>query len=546
VKYWLAVYVLLLLFANSVAAQDFPPLRSITYRVTGSALSIDYEHGDAIAPYVTTAKLLYQGFNAQNQTIGSPDQIDADASSSGSHLLFTLPIAKLAGAAEVVFAAQLGTAPHVSQTISTRVPLNVAHLLKLETDKVAELETRVRNLAKEADGLRALVDGPTCSVAPSVKFERVVASFPDHVVLYFTTPTAGRIRVHVPRGDGVVPFESDSLGTEHYVTVDKLKPDTSYSAEAWALTATKAEKPATRITKANHDSKMQFTTEPAAEAPTFNTASAKSEANDIVVTYDLDQEAAVEATLEQELRDSNGNTVYRTAGATTKKIVRDRFDRVTTSESPAIVQTIRFGSLTPDAVYRVTVRAANRYNQTREKKIGNIRAGNPLPTLDFGSTVDISITPLGYLLTWTATVDPDAEPAVLGPLDQPNAGLKISFPSHPEASAVTVPAGRDMNRKFTAMLDTKSLNEVLERAAVLKETPLLTVYMKKEKATVSRSMRVRFETPSKQQVQALGLSDPAKDVLKTKLDELVTKRKINIDWKKLASEGFKVLVDVIL
>ena len=535
---------LFLAISTTLQAQSLPSVVRMTHRITPTEIQVDYEYDADVSSYAATAQLLYQRFDDKGQIVGIPVPVPAGTSSATNHLVFALSSSQLGGAAEIEYYAAIGGQGVTAQSTRSRMTVNAAEVIARDAAKIATLEKTATELRDDNAKLREVLAGPNCAVAKSVKFEEVAANFPDTVWLHFTTPNVGKIRVRVPRGDKT-PFEADSFGTDHWIKVKDLTPNSSYSAEAWVLTANNEEKPSSRITKENHDPEMEFKTAAESLRPAFQTLSATAQDNAIKVSYDLDQEVASEVILEQEERDNSGVITYRPAGGTKRRIGLDRFNRPTTLETKGSQEPVTFDTLAPNSIFRVTVNAVNKYGQTVSGTRGNIKTGAAVPPLEFTKNLDISVTPIGYLLTWQATTSPDTEPVNAGPLTDPAAGLKVTFGSLKDYKGATVTAGRD-GLKMTAMLDPNSLLSIVAKSKELNgEPPVLTIFMRKGGTTVSRSVTLAFATPSKADVQALALAQPAKDVLKTKLDTAVQKRSINVDWKRLGSEGLKILVDAI-
>ncbi len=532
----------IVLFAVVAKAQQPPNLQSISIRPANVGVLVDAEYDSNASTFASTAMLTYQSLSAKNQAIGGPQTVNAEAASQANHLLFTIPATS--GVTDMTFSLQLQPAGAKSVTIRTNV--TVAVQLAKQNTVIATLQSQLADTQQEIQELHTTLNSSICAVTTAVRFGGIAATFPDRVVLYFTTPSPGRFHVHVSR-PGQADFEGDSGGAslDNYVTVDGLQPGASYSAEAFVLDAQGHERPNTRITAGNHDNRLNFTTDPASTPPTFNTFTAVAANDGINVTYDLDQDTTSEVMIEQELRDSNGNVTYRAAGATKRHITPDHFGKVVPTEAANTAMPVPFEALRPNTVYRVTVKAANKYGQTTSKARGNLKTGDAIPPLDFIGTMIVNLSPLGYLLTWSSTTDPDIEPTnPVSPLAGPNAGIRISVPNHPEISAITTPAARD-HRSFHAMFDKASIALIAEKAAAVHEDPVITAFMQKDGKPVYRALDISFTTPSPTAVAATALNDQQKQDLQAKATRAISTRRIPIDWSKVAKEGVKVLLAAI-
>ena len=280
--------------------------------------------------------------------------------------------------------------------------------------------------------------------------------------------------------------------------------------EAWVVDAKGNEVASTRTDTDTQGKPLEFMipVNPGKVGLTVGPPTAR--ANTVTIPATLDRDGSVRVTARKVIDRTTGK--YGSPKTAHQAMVAGKRDYV-----------LEISDLEPASDYDYAVTATNPYGD--ENPIEG-RSFATLPVFGFKNALEVSITPIGFLVTFEATDVPDS------------AGLRVKGKGFLRENSAT------MSGKVAKLsLDLTDTKEFLKTGDA---QPTLEAFVKKNGQEVTQQIKVAFEPldTAKAKIQALSLDQTEKDKLIAAVDG-VSKKRWGGTWGSIIPEVFKLALTFI-
>ncbi|MFL6236150.1 MAG: hypothetical protein ACJ76N_23665 [Thermoanaerobaculia bacterium] len=362
---------------------------------------------------------------------------------------------------------------------------------------------------------------------------REVIAFPEHAVIRLLGNPSGRYRVQA-KAEGEEPRISNPSvpgSPTHEVKLGPLTPGKTYDLEYWQLSdKDKA------IARTTEKSPGGLKTPKAAAEVTFSNQHVKAVEAGIIV------EAAtnVPALVSVDTREYNPAT--GTAGAVVpgKEFLRDEYGR-----PPADALQISFRvplRLQAGQMYQYRLRAINADGVESPPTQWDAQdAVKGLPVLDFTSPIEVAVTPVGFVVTWTAN-DPEYEAVLTVDDGDESVDVKRKSPGPEVSLALGTVATSDFLKAMIA-----PRNDKIRPKLIVEMHKTVATLTGQETRSVRREMRIALpqeKAETRTLLDTLALSPTEKAKLIAVAEKTInTKAKgLKFNWNQVFGVALRLLL----
>lgn len=367
-----------------------------------------------------------------------------------------------------------------------------------------------RKLAEAERKLHARDDDAAKRYAPPRRvFFRRVERMPGKLIVYFGTPSFGSVQARIKGGQEKPP---STPSTEHRFEFDNLVPST-YEIEAWVVDATNREVSSSRTDMDDQGKLLRFVVPENPGKVGLSDINVNRKSDSAIFTFNTDDDASVRVTARK--------VIDRTTG----KYGRDLTADEALAEGKRSFR-LMLNPLEADSEYDYSVTTINPYG---EQGTSGVRSFKTLPRFAFKSPVEISLTPVGFIVGFETTDVPDA------------AGLRVKGKNFSRENSPDVISGNVVKLSLSVE-DTKTFLKAGDNQ------PTLEIYAKKgEEQEIVQNMKIAFEQleSTKRKIRELSISDPEREALIKAIEE-VSKKKWGETWGNIIPSVFKLALQFLV